>query len=89
MNTRIPSPKVFVNTASGIGAAILLTQAAMTSALADGTITGGLSADQIVQKAKETYATLASYSDEGQIVDPVGGATTRFTSPPSRRLMSS
>jgi hypothetical protein len=51
----------------------------MTSALADGTITGGLSADQIVQKAKETYATLASYSDEGQIVDPVGGATTRFT----------
>ena len=51
----------------------------MTTTLAEDTTAVVLTADQIVQKARETYAALASYSDEGQIVDPVGGATTKFT----------
>jgi hypothetical protein len=63
--------------ALGISAAIMLVSGA-TSSNAGG---GDLSTSEIFRKAQETYASLTSYSDEGQIVAIMDGTTnmTVFT----------
>ena len=79
MNARTPSTITLLKTAFGLGMVILLANGGSTTALASETASSGLSAGQILQATKDTYASLTSYGDEGRIVDASGGVTTIFS----------
>jgi hypothetical protein len=77
MKTEFLPATTYYKLALGISAAIMLVNGA-TSSNAGG---GDLSTGEIFRKAQETYASLTSYSDEGQIVAIMDGTTnmTVFT----------
>ncbi len=64
-----------IKLAFGIGMTLALMGAATLTALADDATNGVLSPDQIFKKAAESYASLISYSDKGQIVTAAEGTT--------------
>jgi outer membrane lipoprotein-sorting protein len=68
-----------VKFALGISAAIMLASGAATMVLASDAAGDNLSPDEIFKKARENYASLTSYSDEGKIVANMGGATVTTT----------
>ena len=67
--------------ALGVGLTVLFVGAATIVAHADGAPGGNLSQAEIFTKARETYAALGSYSDQGMTVANVNGitVTTTFT----------
>jgi hypothetical protein len=67
-----------LKSAFGIGLAIVLAGGAATVVLAGDPVGDQLSTSQIFKQTRENYASLASYSDRGQIVTTVDG-TTRVT----------
>src|SRR5882757_8003209 len=81
MNAEFLPATTYSKLASGITAAILLVSGATTAVLASDVAGDDLSPDEIFKKAQETYAAMASYSDEGQIVATMDGTTntTAFT----------
>jgi len=63
-----------------VSAGILLAGGAATVALSDGSgPDDGLSAGEVFKKAQETYAALASYSDEGKTIATLNGTTITHT----------
>jgi hypothetical protein len=62
--------------APGIGLAIILAGGAAAPVLAGDPTGGQLSTSQIFEKARQNYAALNTYSDQGQIVTTVNGTTT-------------
>lgn len=64
----------------GIGVAAMLL-CSTAAAASDATSPGALSASQIFEKVRENYASLFSYSDEGQIITTMDGTVivTEFT----------
>jgi hypothetical protein len=67
--------------AFGISAVIMLASGATTVALSSDAVGDNLSPNEIFKKARENYASLTSYSDEGKIVTTMNGTiiTTAFT----------
>ncbi len=61
------------------GAAIILAAGAMTMVLPAVGVGGELTPDEIFQKAREKYASLTSYSDEGKTVASLNGTTITTT----------
>jgi len=64
-----------------VGAAIVLAGGTTTVVLSGGGIGDNVLTDEIIKNAREKYASLASYSDEGQTVASLNGTTltTTFT----------
>ncbi len=64
---------------AGIRAFTILACGIATIIFSSGSSTGDLSPGQIFRKVQENYATLPSYSDEGQIVATMDGISTTAT----------
>lgn len=81
MKAEFPSSVTFLKLVSGIGMVIMLTDGSLTAVLAGDIVSNNLLASQIVEKSREAYASLSSYSDEGRIVAGIGGGsiTTTFS----------
>ena len=77
MNAEFLPATTYSKLASGITAAIMLVSGATSSDAAGDDLAPG----EIIRKTQETYASMASYSDEGQIVATMDGTTntTAFT----------
>src|SRR6266850_6995556 len=77
MNAEFLPATTYSKLASGITAAIMLVSGATSSDAAGDDLAPG----EIIRKTQETYASIASYSDEGQIVATMDGTTntTAFT----------
>jgi outer membrane lipoprotein-sorting protein len=63
----------------GISLAITLASGAMTEAFSGEEVGDHFSPSQIIKRAEEAYASLVSYSDEGQTIVDSGGNATTFT----------
>jgi|SRR6266705_1962317 len=83
MNAEFLPATTYYKLASGITAAIMLVSGATSSDAAGDDLAPG----EIIKKTQETYAAMASYSDEGQIVATMDGTTnnTAFTIRLARR----
>ncbi|HXI73543.1 MAG TPA: hypothetical protein VNN22_24630 [Verrucomicrobiae bacterium] len=77
MNAAFLPATTYSKLASGITAAIMLVSGATSSAAAGDDLAPG----EIIRRTQATYATMASYSDEGEIVATMDGTTntTAFT----------
>src|SRR6267142_2833326 len=75
MNAEFFPATTYAKLASGITAAIMLVSGATASDAAGDDLAPG----EIIRKTQETYASLASYSDEGQIVATMDGTTNTIT----------
>lgn len=62
-----------------IGAAVLLAGGATTVVLCRAGAGGNAATREIIKNAREKYASLTSYSDEGQTVTTLGGMTLTYT----------
>jgi outer membrane lipoprotein-sorting protein len=60
----------------GISVAIIFGSGATTVAFSSGAADDNLSPSEIFKKARENYASLTSYSDEGKIIATMDGTTT-------------
>jgi hypothetical protein len=79
MNAKFSNMASFSRMALGISMAITLASGAMTAVFADEAPGDDLSPNQILKRTEEAYASLVSYSDEGQTVSASGGNATTFT----------
>ncbi len=69
----------YIKLTFGISTAVILAGGAMMLALSSKAAGEDISSDEIFKKAQDNYASLTSYSDEGQIVATMGGTTTIFS----------
>ncbi len=60
----------------GISVAVLLMGGATTAVFSDSTTTKSMAPYQILEKVREKYASLTSYSDQGQIAAAMDGSVT-------------